>query len=565
MLFEQWEIHGFDRSAAVKLVRAGVNALPAVFLCSRGITTEDDAKHFMTHTEADILDPFLMLDMDRAVARITRAIETRETVAVFGDYDVDGMTASALIKSYLATRGVDAEIYIPGRSEEGYGLNRTALDYLHSRGVNLVITVDCGITAADEVEYGKSLGMEFVITDHHECKCRMPDACAVVDPKRPESEYPNRVLAGVGVAFKLVCAMEPHRPLSEMLDLYGDFVAIGTVADVMPVMGENRALIREGLRRLEKSPREGLSALMRAANVPNAAINTAVIGFMLAPRLNAAGRMGRTSLSIDILLTKDPVEAENLTRELVRLNDQRRELESAIFEEVKLRAVDEPQGVPIVMSGENWYHGVMGIVAARTAERFMLPAVMINVDEDGIGRGSCRSVGDFKMYTALSKCSDLLINFGGHEMAVGITIPRENIDELRTRLAVLYREQVSERQKPCLHIDFEVEKPQLLVLENIESLALLEPFGNGNLPPCLTISGATVLNLIPVGGGKHSRVKIEKDRVTLDCIFFSSPPENLGIADGDLVDVAFEPQLNEFRGRRSVQLHVLDIRKTIYS
>jgi single-stranded-DNA-specific exonuclease len=301
-------------------------------------------------------------------------------------------------------------------------------------------------------------------------------------------------------------------------------------------------------------------ALLRVAAAPRTTINSAAIGVSLAPRLNAAGRRGRTSLSVDILLTEDPEEAERLTEELCALNAQRRELESAIFEEIIERLRETPPRGPIVMAGESWYHGVMGIVAARSAERWRFPAVMINLDEDGVGRGSCRSFGHFKMYSALQRCEDLLINYGGHEMAAGITIPRANVAAFSERISEIYHETIKIPPRPTLNIDFEVEKPELLDLRNVEALERAEPFGSGNLPPCLVIRGATIVFLSPVGGGKHTRLRIEKNRRAMDCIFFAAECGSLGVAEGAPVDVVFEPQVNEFRGRRSVQLHVLDLK-----
>ncbi|MDR1329068.1 MAG: single-stranded-DNA-specific exonuclease RecJ [Oscillospiraceae bacterium] len=560
MRFEEWSVKGFDRNAAVGLCKRGINPLAAVFMCSRGMTGYDDAASFITDRPSDIHDPMLLDGISAAAERIERALAGGEKIVVYGDYDVDGMTASALMKSYLRSRGAECDVYIPGRADEGYGLNRPALEHLWSEGYGLVVTVDCGITAIEEAEYARELGLDLVITDHHECRDALPDAVAVVDPKRPDSGYPFSVLAGVGVAFKLVCALEKDRPAAELLELYGDLVALGTIADVMPVVGENRALIRAGLRKLAQNPRPGLMALMRAAGTPQADVDSAAIGFAIAPRLNAAGRMGQTELSVNILLTEDEAEAERLTHELCELNTRRRELEGSIFAEVEERMCEAAPDGPIVIFDEKWFHGVMGIVAARTAERWMFPAVMINMDEDGIGRGSCRSFGHFKMYSALQKCCDLLINYGGHEMAAGITISRDNIDEFRERISEIYREEIKTRPVSKLFIDFEVEKPRLLDIDNVKSFALLEPFGNGNLPPNMVIRGARVTFILPVGGGKHTRLKIEKNRITLDCIFFAAEADSLKIREGDEIDVAFAPHLNDFRGRRSVQLHIIDIR-----
>ena len=560
MRFDEWAVTGFDREAATEMFKRGINPLAAVFMCTRGITKFEDAIDYITDKPSDIYDPMLLEDMDKAVARIELALERREKIIIFGDYDVDGMTASALLKSYLKKRGTDCEIYIPGRIDEGYGLNLTALDYLSDQNADLIITVDCGITAIDEAKRAKELGIELVITDHHECRETLPEAVAVVNPKRTDNKYPNRALAGVGVAFKLVCALEKSHNVPELLREYGDFVALGTVADVMPVVGENRALIRAGLNRLAKNPRPGLAVLMKSCGASSGTLNTATLGFTLAPRLNAAGRMGNTSLAVDVLLTDDPKESIRLTEELNRLNMQRRELESNIFSEVEERLDGVTVDSPVVMAGDSWYQGVMGIVAARTAERWMRPSVMINIGEDGLGRGSCRSYGGFKICSALQQCSDLLINYGGHEMAAGISVARENIDELRERLAKIYHEQVLEKPVSSLYVDFEVKKSRLLDLQNVEALWRLEPFGNGNHPPHLMLSGALISQLTSVGTGKHTRLRIEHDKASFDCIYFGIEAEMLGFKTGDCIDMAFEPHINEFRGNRSVQLHVMDIR-----
>jgi single-stranded-DNA-specific exonuclease len=560
MKFVDWCIKGFDRRAAVDFVRRGINPLVAVFLSSRGIAEADTAVRFLTDKLDDIYDPFLLRDMDKATERLERALQRGEKIVVYGDYDVDGMTASALLKSYLMGRGCDAEVYIPERGEEGYGLHSLALDCLAQKGAELIVTVDCGITAVCEAKHARKLGVDLIITDHHECKEEIPSACAVVCPKRPDCEYPNKVLAGVGVAFKLVCAMEGRESLPKLLNNYGDLVAIGTIADVMPVTGENRALIRAGLRRLSDNPRPGLLQLLRKSGTTRTRITGAVVGFSLAPRLNAAGRMGRTSLSVDVLLTGDADEADRLTEELCRLNALRRELEGVIFDEVMERLGDtDPKG-PIVMTGLNWFQGVMGIVAARTAERRLFPAVMISMDTDGVGRGSCRSFGNFKMYSALKKCGDLLINYGGHEMAAGLTICEENIGEFRRRITEIYHDTIKIPPVPTLRADFEVEKPELLELANVEALEALEPFGNAYLPPCLMLRAARLARVTPVGGGRHTRMRVEKCRRALDCILFGVPAEHLGVREGDLIDIIFEPQVNEFRQRREVQLHVMDIR-----
>lgn len=560
MKFDVWDIKGYDRASAVALSRSGLNPLVSVFLASRGITSVAAAKSFLRDDLNVIGDPYLLKDMDAAVNRIRRAMGTGERIAVYGDYDVDGMTACCLLASFFRSKGVPYEIYIPGRMDEGYGLNKAAIDTLAARGISLIITVDCGITAQEEAAYAKKLGVDLIITDHHECNDILPEAIAVVDPKRKDCHYPNKSLAGVGVAFKLVCALENAEDIEDLFMKYGDFVAIGTIADVMPVIGENRLLIRRGLAALNKKRRPGLNRLIKEACVEQRDISAAAISFALSPRLNAAGRMGRTSLTVDLLLTECEEEADRLTAELCRLNSERRQLESDIYEQAYASLLDNmPQG-PVVLSNRGWYQGVMGIVATKIAERFLFPAVIISVDDEGIGRGSCRSIGSFRMFSALEQCSDLLDSFGGHEMAAGLTIPETNISEFRRRIFDYYHETIKIPAAPALRLDFEVKKPELLSLENVAALKRSEPFGNGHPPPLLCIKAAALSGITPVSGGKHTKLRIIKTDKSFDCICFGRSAEDLDVTVGALVDVAFEPVVNEYRGWRNVQLHIIDIR-----
>jgi single-stranded-DNA-specific exonuclease len=564
MKFVDWVITGYDRAAAVTLSRSGINPLVSVYLTCRGITTVEDANKFLSDDFGGIHDPFLLKDMDIAVARIQRAIAGGEKIAIYGDYDVDGMTASCLLASYFRAKGVEYEIYIPGRIDEGYGVNTAALSLLQSHGVSLVVTVDCGITAQQEAEFARQQGLDLIITDHHECKDTLPDAVAVIDPKRQDCAYPNKCLAGVGVAFKLVCALENTADIHSLLTTYGDLVAIGTIADVMPVVGENRILIRRGLAALNKKSRPGLRRLLREACVERRDINTATIGFVLAPRLNAAGRMGRTNLTIDLLLTECEEDAARLTADLCCLNTERRQLEAGIFDEAFGTLLQNLPKGPVVLSNRGWHQGVMGIVAAKVAEQFFLPAIMISIDEDGVGRGSCRSFGSFRMYSALEKCKDLLDNYGGHEMAAGLTIREDNIEEFRRRIFDYYHETVKIPNDPILHLDFEVKKPELLSLENLTALERTEPFGNGFLPPFLCMKDVFLQSVIPIGGGKHTKLRVAKAGKYFDCICFNRSAEELGVTEGTLIDIAFEPVVNEYRGWRNVQLHIIDIRPNAF-
>ena len=562
MRFRRWDIGSFDRDTAIDFCRKGVNPLASVFIASRGISRFEDAHEILGINPAEIYDPFLMADMDKAVARINMAVSNGERIAIFGDYDVDGMTSCVLLAQWLRSKNVDYEIYIPGRLDEGYGLNCQALDALKARGVGLVITVDCGITAIEEAKYARRLGLGLVITDHHEAKDDLPEADAVVDPKRQDCGYPHKALAGVGVAFKLVCALENDFRSDDIFQRYGDLAAVGTIADVMPVGGENRELIRRGLYALNHAPRLGFRQLLQEVSAERGKITNATVGFVLAPRLNAAGRMSKPELSVDLLLTDNADNAERLTMELRQLNAERRKLEIKIYEEATAMLPENGPEGPIVLARRGWHQGVTGIVAAKMAERYLLPTIIISIGDDGIGRGSCRSTESFGIFNALRSCEDILKSFGGHEMAAGLTVDEKNVDELRLRITQYYQTCVSSTPAPGLRLDFEVEKPELLSVRNVEALERLEPFGNDNPPACLCITGAILSAAQSIGAGQHTRLRIEKAGKTLDCIFFSMPYENLGVSEGMLVDVAFEPQINEFRGRTSVQLNLFDIRSS---
>lgn len=558
MNYKNWNIHKFPREAAVALARAGYRPLPAVVLASRGITTAEEAARLLDRSTDRLEDPFLLKDMDRAVARIRRAVTDGDRVMVFGDYDVDGMTSACLMLEYLESLGLDVSYYIPGRSEDGYGLNMTAVRQFHDDGIDLIVTVDCGVTAVEEVRYAASLGMDVIVTDHHECKPDLPEAVAVIDPKRPDCPYPNKNLAGVGVAFKTVCALAGPDGLPAVAARFLELVALGTVADVVPLPGENSTLVSRGLDLLAQTSRPGLRALLRDTCLDVKRVTSASVGFSLAPRLNAAGRMGRAELSVCLLHTADPAEAERIAAELDSLNRERRDLVTSIYEEANAMAAG--QDGPLVLAKRGWFQGVMGIVAARIAEQEQVPSVLICVDDDGMGRGSCRSFGTFSLYAALEACSDLLDDFGGHEMAAGITISENKIPAFARRFREYYFREIEGAPEPALEIDYEVVKPGLLTLDDLEALTALEPFGNGNPPPVLCLRGAVLTQLSAVGYGAHSRLRVSKNGESFDGICFCRSPETLSVKQGDLIDLAFEPQINVFRGRRSVQLMAIDVK-----
>ena len=539
-----------------ELVRAGYPPLLAAVLAARGILTPDAAGAFLDSGPCALGDPMQMVDMDRAVARIRLAAERGERVAVYGDYDVDGITSACLLTEYLRGLGLETIIYIPDRIEEGYGLNINAIDRLRSRGVSLIITVDCGVTAIEETAHANALGVDMLITDHHECQSELPAASAVVDPKRPDRTYPNRDLAGVGVAFKLVCALEGDS--DKMLARFSDLVAVGTIADVMPLTGENRIIVKAGLEKLRTNPCPGLAALIRESGMAEKRLNAMSVGYTLAPRINAAGRLGRVSHAADLILEQDPVCAGELAAELCRMNRERQQLEADIWTQALEMLDNRVPDRPIVLAGEGWHQGVIGIAASRLAETFSVPAVMISLDGNR-GKGSCRSFGGFNLFDALSSCGDLLDGFGGHALAAGLNIQRENIDRFRTLLGEYYatHDVVPEEG---LSLDVIVDNSRMLTMRGVESLELLEPCGNENPRPVFGILDALVSEVTPIGGGKHTRLRLEKFGQSYDCIWFSRRSDELGVSAGERADCAFYPQVSEFRGRQSIQLVIQDMR-----
>ncbi|MCL2080117.1 MAG: single-stranded-DNA-specific exonuclease RecJ [Oscillospiraceae bacterium] len=565
MRSDKWDVAGFDREKAIELVDSGLSPLVAVLLASRlqsKSISPDELGALAYGKSPSIYDPFLMADMDKAVRRIKKAIADKERIAIYGDYDVDGMTSSALLATWLRTQGAEYEIYIPKRFGEGYSLNTGALDAIRSRGADLVITVDCGIIDTNEAAYAMSIGLDLIITDHHECRGELPCAYAVINPKRPDCAYPFKSLAGVGIVFKLICALEGDYLSDEIFRQFAQLAAIGTVADVMPVVGENRELIRRGLGAINTDPSPGVRRLIGDDGTDYNAVTAKTISYSIAPKLNAAGRMGDPLLSVDLLLCTDNEKAGQLVSELNLLNTQRRELEHRLFSEILTLLPPDGPKEPIILSnetGEPWHQGVTGIVSSKIADRFKLPSIIISVDKDGIGRGSCRSDDSFNMHSALLSCQDILITFGGHDKAAGLDIAAENIEKLRRRVTDYYFSQKGDAKGSVLKIDFEVTKPSLLELSNVEALTSLEPFGHGNTYPCLCIKNAALSGLFPIGDGRHSRIKAVKSGQTLDCIFFSKAPGDIDASMGDSVDIAFEPHINEYRGRRSVQLQLVDI------
>ena len=556
MKYGTWSIAQTEQNTLNALQEAGYSPLTARVLCSRGYTDPERARQFLSASEP-LPDPLEMKEMDRASARLRQALQRGEHIAVFGDYDVDGITATCLLTEFLRSQGGRVTPYIPGRIEEGYGLNEQAIVWLKERGVELIVTVDCGITANREALYCRELGIDLIITDHHECKDELPNAYAVVDPHRKDATYPHQNLAGVGVAFKLAAAIIGSQ--EAILDRFSDLLCLGTVADVMPLTGENRTFVVRGLHSLTENPRPGIAALMSECGCEGKPVTASTIGYTLAPRINAAGRMGQVELATELVLTGSPARAAELARMLCHLNRQRQEVEAEIYREAVTMLAGQSQPNAIVLAGETWHQGVVGIVASRLAEEYGCPAYLICLDGER-GKASSRSYGGFNLFASLEKLSDLLESYGGHELAAGFTIGRKEIGAFRREVQRLATEFVrSGQQRAALEIDCAVE-PQLLNEENIVALDQLEPCGAGCPKPVFYMDRLTVDQLSEVGGGKHLRLRLSREGCSFGGIFFSTTALRSGISQGDRVEIAFTPQINEFRGARSVQLNLVDIR-----
>ena len=551
-----WNVSQPGMDAVNALVGGGYAPLAAMVLAARGLNTPEKANAYLD-CACPLTEPFALTDMYLAAGRVGLAMTRGERIAVFGDYDVDGVTATCLLTDFLRKNGADCIPYIPGRLEEGYGLNPIALHALAEQGVTLIVTVDCGITAVAEAKLCKELGMDLVITDHHECKDVLPEAAAIVDPHRPDDSYPHKTLSGVGVAFKLAAALCGDQ--EQVLQRYADMVCLGTVADVMPLQGENRVFVARGLQMLRNTSRPGLAALMRHSGCEPASISASSVGYMLCPRINAAGRMGQIDLAIELFLTDDPQRADALAAALCEMNRQRQSVESEIYLQAVQMLPEGQQPAAIVLAEQTWHQGVVGIVASRIAEEYCCPTFLVCLDGDH-GKASSRSYGGFNLFCALSELSGLLESYGGHELAAGFTIHASKIADFRQAICEKAKEFYTEdAPRTVLEADC-VVPPELLTLHNIDSLNCLEPCGSGCPKPTLVMEQLTVDRISQVGGGRHMRLRLRSARHCFNAIYFSATPESASVAEGDLVDVAFVPQVNEFRGERSPQMNVTDIR-----
>ena len=561
MILRKWEVRPLDKERAAAFAQTyGVPFFLAMLMNIRGL---DDAAHlreFLGEGEP-LSDPFLLKDMDKAAARITRAVDNMEKIAVYGDYDADGVTSTAMLYSYLETRGADVIFYIPQREGEGYGMNIGAVEYLKEQGVSLIVTVDNGISSVQEVARANELGIDVVVTDHHRPQEILPDAVAVVDAYRPDDTSPYKHFSGVGIAFKLLMVLEDGAgDVEDLLEAYSDLAAIGTIGDIVPLTGENRTLIRAGLERLSQSDRPGVQALLENAGIAGKALTSTNVAFTLVPRINATGRMGAPERAVRLLISGYEEEAEVLSEEICADNEERRRVEAEIAEAAfaDIEAKGYMKDRVVVVDGENWHHGVIGIVASRVTERCGKPCMIISRGETE-AKGSGRSIEGFSLFEAICACGDLLIKFGGHPMAAGITLKPENIEAFRKRINQYAAEHFPQMPTQTVTLDCKLN-PAALSVSMAQSLTQLEPFGNGNPQPVFGLFNMELSNVTPVGGGGHLRLTLEKNGAVITAMRFNTKPEELPYHIGDKIDLAVQLEAREFRGQPSLTVIVRDMK-----
>mgnify|MGYP000743223627 FL=1 len=559
---KKWECYNLDNEKVEELVKKRhITNLLASILVNRGIIDGEKINVFLNPTRKDFYNPFLMPDMEIAVKRIVKAIENKEKIMIYGDYDADGITSITVLKKYLNEIGLKTGEYIPNRLNEGYGLNKDAISKIYNDGYKLMITVDCGISGLEEVDYANSLGMEIIITDHHEPAEKLPEAIAVIDAKRKDNKYPFNQLAGVGVVFKLIQAISTELKLEEKEYLkYLDLVCIGTISDIVPLVDENRVIAKLGLKLIEKTKNIGLKTLLNIADLKK--IDSNAISFGVAPRINACGRMGFQEEALQLFLTEDSGEATKIAKRLVQFNQERQAKEKQIFEEVieKIEK-DNKDKKCIVLAEENWHHGIIGIVASKITEIYYKPSILICLEGDK-GKGSGRSIPGFDLYTALTKCSDYIEKFGGHSMAIGITIKKENFEKLKEAIEKYAQESNISDIMPIINIDKEINLKNINI-EEVKSLELLEPFGEGNKMPLFLLRNLKIDSIRALSGGKHLKLTLKQDNNIVDAIGFNMGDLSKEYLLGDKVDVVGTIEINSFGNKENIQINLKDIRKAM--
>lgn len=560
MAYKKWIVSDIDKSAAKTLSEeCDIDPFLALIAASRGYDDPAQLDELLSD-EPIFASAYELPDIEKAVAEIKEAAANDKLICVFGDYDCDGVTATALLYGYLKEKGINCTYYIPDRFEDGYGMSCKAIDLLRSKGVELIITVDNGISCAQQVEYAKSFGIKTVITDHHLPHEILPDAAAVVDPHLKNSSAEFRDICGVFVAFKLVCALENAEP-EEIALKYADLIAIGLVADVMPLKNENRDMVKLGLKAINNTSSSGIIALLNSAGIKRGNVTSGKIAFGISPRLNAAGRMDNADIALKLLLETDFMKASEYAGKLEQLNAERQRIEQEISKAAQF--VIEKNGYNydriVVVEGENWHKGVIGIVASRFSEKYGKPVIVLSIDSNGNVSGSGRSLEGFSLYEAVSHCCDCLTRFGGHALAAGVGLKRENIEKFRKKI----NEYAAERQMPVpvLRLDCKLN-PAGLSLDLADSLQLLEPFGKENPAPVFAICGLSLERIMPVSSGKHSKLLLSKDGNCIEAMAFGVPSASVPFGRGDKIDIAVTVDANEYMGKRSLSVVIKNWRKS---
>ncbi len=556
-----WQIREEDLASEKRLIEAiSVSPIIAQLLINRDIRTVKDAEFFLNPSLLNLYDPFLMKSMKQAVSRIKRAIRNKEKILVYGDYDVDGISATALLSTVLKRLKADVGTYIPSRLEDGYGLNKKIISSIHKKGIDLLVTVDCGITAIAEVEMLNSLGMDIIITDHHTPAKQLPDTDIILNPLQDGCSYPDKNLAGVGVAFKLASGLlgKDDNWLYEQLDL----VCLGTVADVVPLIGENRILVKSGLSELTHTKKEGLKALIKESYLKGRDITSYHVGYILAPRINAAGRLGKSEISLDLLLTDKPEQASEFAKMLTQENKNRQKMEDVIFRQAIARIemeIDFTQQRVIVLEDDNWHKGIIGIVASRIVDRFYRPTVMISMD-GAEGRGSCRSIRNFNLFNALSECSDFLKNYGGHKYAAGLTVAKGMLNDFKDKINHIAHERILDEDLiPRVKIDTEISISSLNkdLLEKLDKLA---PFGLGNPRPVFSSRNLNIRNTPQILRRSTLKMWVTDGKTTAEAVGFNMADSLPSNPSKQKIDLAYSCDLNTYKGITSIKLQIKDMR-----
>ncbi|MEG1870172.1 MAG: single-stranded-DNA-specific exonuclease RecJ, partial [Oscillospiraceae bacterium] len=560
MKMMQWKLPKIQNEK-IKLLHSqtGLSMPVCSILVARGYDTSELIDDFIGN-EDSFYDPYLMKDMDKAVERIRIAVENQEKIVVYGDYDCDGITSTALLCSYFEAIGADVAYYIPNRDKEGYGLNTRAITAFAKKGINLIITVDNGISSIEEAELAQTLGVDLIITDHHTPREILPKAVAVLNPHRCDCEYPFKELSGVGVAFKLICAMEDDIDCEDTLFHYGSIVAIGTVADVVELKGENRLIVKNSMTNIEDTENIGLLALLKEVGLDGKQLTSTSLAFGIAPRINAAGRVGQTSKAVDLLLTADAEEAEQLAAEINAYNTDRKDTEAEIMKDISEILAQNPKLLLeriIIIAGEGWHHGIIGIIASKIVDRYGKPCLLISGNGEE-ARGSGRSVDGYSLIDAISRCSERLTRFGGHVMAAGLSLRTDDVAAFTEELLLDAKVNFPMMPANTLMIDA-ITEPNSLTVENVNQLALLEPFGSGNEQPVFAVMEVTLESITPLSGGKHLRLSLNKNGSRFSALYFGMTPQDFAYRSGDLLDIAATISINEYNGNISVSIKISDI------